>query len=50
MKYSIQAYYPIGTMWEDEDRYIIIDEEGMDVDGVHYSLEEAMRLVDEYNE
>ena len=50
MKYTILPCNPIGKMWEDEDRYIIVDLDNMDVDGEHYSLDTAQKIVDEYND
>lgn len=36
-----------GHLFEDEDRYILVDEQGYDVDGEHYSLEEAQARLSE---
>lgn len=36
-------------LFEDEDRYIVLDADGFDHCGEHYSLEEAQAIVDELN-
>lgn len=36
-----------GHLFEDEDRYIVVDADGYDVDGEHYSLSEAQARVRE---
>lgn len=36
-------------LFENEDRYVILDNEGFDFDGEHYSLEEAKERLNELN-
>ena len=36
-------------LYEDEDRFIIVDENNEDVDGEHYSLKEAIQRLTEFN-
>lgn len=37
------------NLFEDEDRYVVLDADGFDHCGEHYSLEEATRIVNELN-
>ena len=51
LKFEIQETHVtfLAHFYEDEDRYVVLDPDGFDHCGEHYSLEEATRIVNELN-